>query len=247
EIGYVVLLRDITKVKNMETQLALKQEMEVLGEMSAIIAHEFRNALNPIKGNARLLSKKISDPEIQEIISDIQQAIEQLNELMVHLLNYAKNQPLELKEVDLRAILQQTSINVSKTLIEKKLFISFRYHGELFITQGDAVTLQQAFGNLILNAIDAVSPETGQISVELSVHDPYYQILFSDNGSGVPPELREKIFRPFFTTKAQGTGLGLAFTHKIIIAHGGTITMNCPESGGTQFLIQFPILPLLSS
>lgn len=242
DIGYVVLLRDITQLKNMESQLVLKQEMEVLGEMSATLAHEFRNALNPIKGNARLLSKQVQDQEVLETVQNIQSSIEQLNDLVDKLLGYARSQPLELKDTDLKEVVDSASVEVSKALTAKNLYVSIKYHGDSFPLQGDPILLKQAFSNLLWNALDAVNADTGEISVEVSCVAPYYQLIFRDNGLGIPQEIRNKIFRPFFTTKAQGTGLGLAFTRKIIVSHGGTIQLNSPPEGGCQFIIQLPFL-----
>jgi signal transduction histidine kinase len=246
EIGNVILMRDITKLKQMEAQLGLKHELELLGEMSATLAHEFRNGLNPIKGNARLLTRLIQDPAVLEVVEDINQAVSQLTQVMESLLGYAKAQPLHLQEVDLQDILDDACLVAKELLSAKNIFVSINKEPHTFLFKGDPVMLQQAFSNLLINAIEAVEPETGKIEIQLSRQGQTstglrYHLLFIDNGSGIPEDIRDRIFRPFFTTKAQGTGLGLAFTHKIIIAHGGNIRVTCPSSGGSHFIVELPL------
>jgi signal transduction histidine kinase len=224
-------------------QMEMKKRLSLLGEMSAGIAHEFRNSLANILGYARLASKRLpeDDPGTKYLTAAIDE-IAALNTIIQDLLNYGKPLTLQCREVDLPDLLAQT---VEKTLQDRGGSIQARVDlpSSPVRVSGEPVWLRQVLANLIHNAADAM-PGGGEIAFRLTPDDSgeWVELRVSDTGGGIPEEHIEKIFLPFFTTKAKGTGMGLALAHKIILAHGGEIRVERGNGRGTTFVILLPIL-----
>jgi nitrogen fixation/metabolism regulation signal transduction histidine kinase len=209
--GALCLLTDITEVTELREQVALKRNLESLGEMSAGLAHEFKNAIATLQGYAQLL-------EHEELLNEVRN----LSSMVTAFLNFARPQPLLLEDVSLKELVEECAAELKLTLDLDES-----------IVRADERMLRQAILNILRNAVEAVS-EYGSVFVKVQNQT----IEIRDTGPGIPPDHLSKIFIPFFTTKPTGHGIGLALAHRIITEHGGTLTAaNAPE-GGAVFTIK---------
>jgi signal transduction histidine kinase len=226
--------------KTLQEQIEMNKRLALLGEMSAGIAHEFRNSMGTILGYTRLLSREIPvDTPGQKFLSAIAEEIETLNTIIRDLLDYGKPLTLHPTPGDL------------DTLIEKAVAAAQggrSYVPEIVVhvppscsVRMDEVLMRQAIANLVQNAMEAM-PEGGPLSIECRQDgEDRMEVRVSDSGPGIPEENLEKIFLPFFTTKPKGTGMGLALVHKIVLAHGGRILVERRPGKGTTFVITLPM------
>jgi signal transduction histidine kinase len=241
--GAICLFTDLTPVVEMEEQLKLKESLAQVGELTAGIAHEFRNGLATIHGYARLLDLNALPPSYHPHLHGIRQETQALGEVVTNFLNFAKPAQLTLSPVDLQSIADRAAEEVRTEVRARGGEVIVR--GEFPIIEGDDVLLRQAFSNVLRNAVEACvdASATPQIVVEGRVEAGSVRVTVDDNGPGVPPGDRERVFRPFVTTKGRGTGLGLALVQKIIVTHNGRIQVAAGPAGGASFQIVLPIPP----
>jgi len=213
---------------------------EMLTRMSAVAAHEIRNPLGVIRATVELmrdrLAGKLSSRDLEDL-DDVLSEVERLKQLTQDFLDLSADRSLALTEVELEEILREAShaTEVSFPGVEVKLS-----HGELPRLQVDPGRLRQVLANLLTNAAQAQGQ--GALEVEARREGKAVRILVKDRGPGVPPEMREKLFEPFVTGKANGTGLGLAVSRQIIQRHGGTLEL-LPSDAGATFEIRLPVSP----
>jgi signal transduction histidine kinase len=243
--GAICLFTDLTAVVALEEQLRLKDSLARVGELTAGIAHEFRNGLATIHGYSRLLDLDALPPAFRTYVEGIRAETEAMREVVTNFLNFARPTQLTLSPVDLRAVAQRAAEDLQADA--RALRGDITVSGEFATVEGDDVLLRQAFSNLLRNAIEAcaaagLAPAVGILSeVDRSAGESTLSIF--DNGPGFPEKERERVFHPFFTTKPQGTGLGLALVQKIVVTHNGRVSAgNRPEGGGRVKVI----LPLTS-
>ncbi|HEX9756853.1 MAG TPA: ATP-binding protein [Nitrospiria bacterium] len=246
-IGATCVFTDLTEIRRLQEQVELKKRLTVLGEMSAGIAHEFRNFMGTILGFAKLLSKQVDphDP-MQSMIDAIIQELRAMEHLISELLNFSKNTDINCQALALKPFLENVMNKVPKREDEKPWEIVMEIPENLPPIYGDEILLRQAFSNLANNGIDAM--ENGgvlRVAAYLIPHSTV-EITIQDSGKGIPPEDLEKIFLPFFTTKEKGTGMGLALVHKIILSHNGRIEAKSEEGKGSTFHIYIPTWGTLS-
>ncbi len=232
-IGKIFVFTDLTELKAFQSQKELRERLSTLGEMSAGIAHELRNPLGVISGYTKLLSKK-AESALQPTIEAIFKEVEVMDRIISDFLSFARKADLILSDVNLKDLLSGCISNVAASA--RQVRIIERLDSPPVI-KADDVLLRQAITNLLQNAVESM-PEGGELTVSCSVGD-CVDISVSDTGHGIPENIRDKIFLPFFTTKERGTGLGLSILHKIVISHGGTVAL---ESGdeGTTITIRLP-------
>ena len=234
-------------LKKQMQEMQRTEQLRISGEMAAGLAHEIRNPLAGMKVSIEVLLSELDIEESdREVLQKIIEQIRHLELLMKNLLNYARPVAAQPIHVDVNKILEKTVYFVEKhpSFISgnprKQLIREFDQHlPEIF---GDPQQLQQVFLNILLNAADAI-PEGGKITVK-TCHDGNAKtvaIEMCDTGKGIPAELMEKIFQPFFTTKGKGTGLGLAVSKRIVEEHGGNISVSNNVSGGVTFAITLPV------
>jgi signal transduction histidine kinase len=243
--GAICLFTDLTDVMDLEEQVRLKDSLARLGELAAGIAHEFRNGLATIHGYSRLVDIDGLPPAAQRYILAIRAETDSLNEIVTNFLNFARPAQLTVVRVDLRSLLERLA---AETIDERQVVgDAVRVTGEFPTVEGDEVLLRQAFDNLIRNAFEACAAAgtppriviEGQVDHGLSVA----RIAITDNGPGVDPATKDRLFRPFFTTKSSGTGLGLALVQKIVVTHNGRIAVSNASGGGAVFHVTLPCLP----
>src|ERR1700741_4511744 len=228
--GALCLLTDITEVTELREQLALKNNLESLGEMSAGLAHEFKNAIATLQGYAQLLQNLELNDKAQVAAGSLLNEVRNLSDMVTAFLNFARPQPLQLDQVSLAELIDDCAAELAPVFLELnvQLIVDAK---ESSTVQADERMLRLALLNLMRNAAEAnpggrVHVRTDGIVIEVR-----------DAGPGIPVNDLQKIFIPFFTTKAKGHGIGLALTHRIITQHGGTLTaVNSPE-GGAVFTI----------
>ncbi len=239
--GAICLFTDLTPVVEMEEQLRLKESLAQVGELTAGIAHEFRNGLATIHGYARLLDLNALPPSYHPHIHGIRQETQALGEVVTNFLNFAKPAQLTLSPVDLHAIAERAAEEVRSEAQARGGEVIVR--GEFPLIEGDDVLLRQAFSNLLRNAVEACTDASTipKIIVDGRVESGSVRVTVDDNGPGVPRADRERVFRPFVTTKGRGTGLGLALVQKIVVTHNGRIQVSASPAGGASFQVVLPI------
>ena len=237
KIGYTFVFSDLTDIKSLQVQVELKHRLSQLGEMSAGISHELRNSMSVISGYATLLGKKVEDTN-KSTVESITSEISHMDQIISELLAFAKPSVLNREDIDLNNLIEKTisSINVDTKDIE----VSIRADSPISI-KADGLLLRQALSNLLINATESMSGQ-GKIDITLKQLQNKAEITVRDTGSGIPEDIRQKIFLPFFSTKQDGTGFGLALVQKIIVSHSGSIEVDSREEG-TTFRV---VLPLVS-
>jgi signal transduction histidine kinase len=241
--GAICLFTDLTPVVEMEEQLRLKESLAQVGELTAGIAHEFRNGLATIHGYARLLDLNALPTTYHPHLHGIRQETEALGEVVTNFLNFAKPAQLMLSPVDLQAIAERAADEVRAETKTRGGDVVVR--GEFPVIEGDDVLLRQAFSNVLRNAVEACvdAATIPKIVVDGRVEGGTVRVTVDDNGPGIPVADRERVFRPFVTTKGRGTGLGLALVQKIIVTHNGRIQLASNPVGGASVQIVLPLPP----
>jgi PAS domain S-box-containing protein len=238
--GALCLLADLTEVVELRERLFLKENLARLGEMAAGIAHEFRNGLATIMGNARLL-ERATPAESEEIREALLSESQTLARVVAEFLQFARPEPLHLESVDLAALVSGLVEELSPRAAEAGIELS--WGGERVSLEADELLLRKAIQNLVSNAIESVtaaSTENGRVRIELEARDGFAVVRVLDNGPGVDPRHREKIFAPFFTLKERGTGLGLSVVQKIAVTHNGRVELE-DRSRGASFVLRIPL------
>ncbi len=225
----------------LKERLARAEHLSTLGEMVAGVSHEIRNPLGIILSSAKLLRKQCAPSTGQNRIPDIiLEEASRLNGIITDFLNFARPQQPDLRPCRIEDALDK-NIEFLRTQIEGKGYdIHHRALTPLPEIVADANMLYQAFLNILLNAMQAM-PEGGPIHIDLSADEDGLQIVFSDKGPGIPENLKEKVWDPFFTTKNDGTGLGLGIVKNIILAHNGRIGIENAPDGGARVSIRLPL------
>jgi len=236
EIGRLLVFTDLTELKALEEQSALRSRLSSLGEMAAGIAHELRNPMGVISGYTRILSKKV-DPLSLPTVEAISAEVEVMDRIISDFLNFARPRDLELAEINLRGLVSSCVDKIKSGTEDRIPSVTTSIDSGIFL-RADEIMLRQVFTNLIQNAIEA-TPSDGTVCIEAAVEGPGVVIKVSDTGHGIDKSVSDRIFNPFYTTKDKGTGLGLALVHRIVTSHSGTITLRTGE-GGTTFIITIP-------
>ena len=240
--GLICLLTDLTAIHALEEELQRRRSLSALGEMAAGIAHEFKNALATISGYGQML-RAASTGEARAQAGKILEQVAMLTNIATEFLAFARPLAIQPERVELGALLRECADSMR---VQDFPQIEIGVHGPFPAVAGDAVLLTSAIMNLLRNAGEAIaaSGRGGHITVEFGGwQQGAVCILFADDGPGMPPEVAEKIFIPFFTTKASGTGLGLAMAHKIVTAHRGIILLADSAPGHTVFEMLLPPAP----
>lgn len=240
--GAICLFSDLTNVFELEEQLRLKETLARLGELTAGIAHEFRNGLATIHGYSRLIDPQALPAAYRTYVEGIRQETEALGKVVTNFLSFARPDQVLFTRVELGPIARRAADDLRHELPGGTTIEIVGEFGEI---QGDEVLLRQAFSNLVRNAAEACEGAgvTPAIVIEGLVDRPRHICCVSvgDNGPGVPESARDRVFRPFFTTRTGGTGLGLAIVQKIVVTHNGRVTMGTSPVGGASFQLTFPL------
>jgi PAS domain S-box-containing protein len=238
EPRFTGILHDLSARVRIEKQLREQTSLAKLGEMAAVIAHEVKNPLAGVRGAIQIIGTRLpKDGKDARIVTEIVARIDTLNELMKDLLLFARPPQPKVALVDMGTLVRTTANLLRGDPAFEQ--VEVRVDGEPARALGDAELLKIVFVNLLVNAAHAMQGR-GTIHVSLASIADVCQIVFADEGPGIPADVLEKIFTPFFTTKARGSGLGLPTVRRLIEAHQGTISIACPLAGGTVVTIQLP-------
>jgi signal transduction histidine kinase len=241
--GAICLFADLTNVVELEEQLRLKETLARLGELTAGIAHEFRNGLATIHGYSRLLDPAVLPVQCRPYVEGIRQEAEVLGKVVTNFLDFARPQQVAFGRVDLGQIARRAVDDIKHEL---PAGTDVTVAGEFGHVDGDDVLLRQVFGNLLRNAAEACDQHGVRPAIVIEGKlDPLHRscrVVVDDNGPGIPVSEREKVFRPFVTTRSRGTGLGLAIVQKIVLTHRGRVSIGSSPAGGAsvQITIQTP-------
>jgi PAS domain S-box-containing protein len=241
--GAICLFTDISEIIDLEDQLRLKDSLARLGELTAGIAHEFRNGLATIHGYSRLMDPERLPEDFRPYLAGIRSETEALGQVVTNFLNFAKPTQLTLTPVDLAALVVRATEDIRSDVQAREGELDVK--GTFGRVDGDEVLLRQAVSNLCRNALEACvdAGVTPRIVVEGTVDREArtVRVTVTDNGPGLKPEVAASMFRPFFTTKARGTGLGLALVQKIIVTHNGRVSALPSEEGGARVVFTLPL------
>ena len=233
------ILHDLSGRVRIEEQLREQTALARLGEMAAVIAHEVKNPLAGIRGAVQVIGGRLPQGSREgAVVGEIISRIDTLAGLIQDLLLFARPPQPRPVPVDVSPILSGTAelLNTDPALRGLRIEIT----GSAPPIAADAELLKIVFLNLMMNSAHAMKGE-GRIRVDIHAGDGVARVVVADMGPGIPSEIREKIFTPFFTTKSRGTGLGLSTAKRLVEAHQGTIRIDCPPSGGTTVTIDLPL------
>lgn len=239
----VCLFTDLTAVVALEEEVRLKESLASLGELTAGLAHEFRNGLATIHGYARLIDAAALPPRDATYLEGIRCETESLSAVVTNFLNFARPTPLTLAPVDVGALVRRVADEVRPDAERRGGAVVVE--GAFAPVEGDEVLLRQALGNLCRNALEACA-DTGEppaIRLAGAVDHRHGRVTVSveDNGPGIEPARLGRIFQPFVTSKPDGTGLGLAIAQKIAVTHNGRICAANRAAGGAVFELTLPM------
>jgi PAS domain S-box-containing protein len=243
--GAICLLTDLTELAALQQQIQLKDSLAAVGELSAGIAHEFKNALATISGYAQMISAEAGVAEVADSAERILEQTRNITHVVTEFLRYARPLEISSEPVALEGVVERVVAEVAEAMPQLRI----RYEGPLGSVSGDEGLLRQALLNLARNAGEACAAASngGRVLLRGEVvrndESGIQRITVFDNGPGIAAATLPKLFRPFFTTKANGTGLGLAVVQKIIVQHGGKVVARNRPEGGAAFIVTLPVCP----
>lgn len=254
--GFAYMLRDMTRIADMERRMITSQKMEAIGTLAGGIAHDFNNLLHTISGYTELAMRD-PDPATRGYLKNVLGACERAESLVRRILAFSRRDDRPRAALDIRSELEK-SLDFIRVGLSPDTVLETRFECDGEYVLGDPTEIQQVAINLLTNARQALGPGAGTISLELRRIDigqsnrgvkssltfgPYVEIVVADTGGGIPGEILDRIFEPFFTTKPvnEGTGMGLAIVHSVVASMNGDITVNSAADTGTRFTIHLPV------
>jgi PAS domain S-box-containing protein len=237
--GAICLLSDLTEIVELQSRVKLKENFAALGEMSAGIAHEFKNSIATIVGYAQMSTSETELKAIQSYAREILKESQALSNMVTDFLNFARPVKTSIHETDLVELLKSVVADL-RNLRPGGYEVRFLSSGEA-VVDCDPTLMRQSFLNLLINATEAMDVAgTISVLVDAPADRTHVRVIVEDSGHGIPENVIAKIFFPFFTTKTHGTGLGLSLVQKIILAHNGRIEVQSTEDKGTRFTVTLP-------
>jgi PAS domain S-box-containing protein len=242
---YIAIRADITARKIAEETLVRQAALAQLGEMAAVVAHEVRNPLAGIRGAMQILmARRVkADPDLN-VLREVVARIDSLSELINDLMLFARPRPLRLDTIDLRGLVDEAIAMVRRDSASDDVEVIV--HGQTTSLTADSELIRAALLNVLLNAAQALGGR-GRIEVRTMVTGESALVEISDNGPGIPADIRYRVLEPFFTTKARGGGLGLPIARRTAELHGGRLKLACPDKGGTVVTLTLPTRPPTST
>ncbi len=262
-IGAIATLKDVTLLRQMETQLIRSERFSALGEMAAGVAHEIKNPLNAIMGFSQRLGAKVQEPGLKKYAEVISEEVRRMDTIVNEVLEFSRPDKVHKEPTEAHRILDETTEFLKEKLEGAGVTVEKDYAKDLPPVFLDVVKIRQVLLNLFLNALQAM-PKGGRLTLrtrfleglvpqasgaksEAAIYEQMFlqekmvSISVTDNGCGIPRENLQKLFHPFFTTKTTGTGLGLSVCHKIVTSHGGTLDVESELGKGSAFTIYLPV------
>ena len=251
--GAVMIIRDLSRIKELEGTLRRADRLSILGTLAAGLAHEIKNPLGGIKGAAQLLAMELpEDKALQDYTQIMIKEAERINFIIEELMDLGNPRAPEFEEVDLSRILDDIVLLQKEAARSQNTRFTLKLDPSIPPVQGDEGLLTRLFLNIIKNAREAISHD-GEVIIETRIASSYHMtspgrrsspmvdITISDTGCGIVKEEMDRIFTPYFTTKTKGSGLGLAISQKIIEDHQGLLKINSSPGEGTTMTISLPL------
>lgn len=243
ELNTLLVLRDMTRQKQLESQLQEQEKLSEMGEMAGGLAHEIRNPLNAVGTIVQQLRKDfhpVEDAEeYDELMEIVYQEVRRINDSVQNFLRMVRPEPVRASLFPLKDLLQFIHQEYASTVAERRLHLDvlMEWEGDVY---WDRRQMQQVFMNLVQNAIEAVD-QGGHIKITVTKTGiEEVEFTITDNGAGIPESIRNRIFNLYFTTKRKGTGIGLSLVQRIVNDHGGVIEVESEEGKGTSFILRIP-------
>ncbi len=241
--GIVAVVYDITRLKEFEAKSVRKERLSELGNLAAAVAHEIRNPLNTISIAVQRLASEFAPrenaQEYQSFTSQIRSETIRLNDIITRFLALARDEKKRLTKVNLKELIDETCQLLKPEA--DKLGIELKgYRDPRAEITADAAGLKQILSNLFNNAKEVLAGKPGRIAIDATRGEDTVTLAFFDDGPGIPKDVRDKIFTPYYTTKESGTGLGLSTVYKIVTDAGGEIKVETSHWGGARFVMEFP-------
>lgn len=242
DVGTIITLRDADTRHQLEMQLDISSRLAALGRLTSGVAHEIKNPLNAMALHLEVLRSRLSDaqPEIEVIAREIKR----LDNVVKTFLNFSKPLELKMDKLNLAALAEDTAMFVMPDAKSRGITVETAGRDDAWIS-GDQDLIRQALLNVVMNGIEAM-PGGGRLTIQTAAEDGEILVTVSDTGTGIPPEARDKIFNLYYTTKSNGSGIGLAMTFRVVQLHGGTIDFVSEPDKGTSFRLRFPHLTAYS-
>jgi two-component system, NtrC family, sensor histidine kinase PilS len=242
-VGLIGVCQDLSSIKRMEQQVRQADRLATIGRLSANIAHEIRNPLASLSGAIEALVRELpADPGRERLVEIVLRESERLNRIIRDFLEYARPAPMASLAIDLADLLEEVVLLVEHRSLPAELKV-IREYGEELPARVDPQQVRQAIWNLCINAVQAM-PEGGELRVGGRVvpggGPPRLQLWISDTGQGIAETDLPQIFEPFFSTKAEGSGIGLALVYRVVQDHGGQIEVRSQPGAGTSFMLILP-------
>jgi two-component system CheB/CheR fusion protein len=238
---YMAIRYEITDRKRSEERLREQEALARLGQMAAVVAHEVKNPIAGIRGALQVIgSRMAADARDKPIIGEIITRLDGLNQIVQDLLVFARPRDLRAAPTDLKALVLSTAEHLKHD--PSLAGVAIDVTGDGAMVSLDKEQLQLALQNILMNAAQAMNGH-GRIHVSIERRGNEWTVATTDTGPGMPPEVKEKVFEPFFTTRSRGTGLGLPIAKRVVEAHGGRIAIESAAAGGTVVSLSIPALP----
>lgn len=217
------------------------KKMNMLGQLAFGMIHDIGNSLQILRVSSFMIKKRTCDEALIKNVEAIDAVVENMTQMVERVLSFSNKPDDQVSKIDLRTTLIET-ITLSEYLLPPHITVDYQKPDETMIVMGNTFELSQALLNLIKNAADAIEPMNtkGLISIAVRECFPWIELKVQDNGCGIAPDQIEKIFDPLFTTKDDGTGIGLANVWATVESHGGVISVNSELGIGTEFTIRLP-------
>jgi PAS domain S-box-containing protein len=240
--GSSAVVKDVTNVLGLERQLAQAEHLANLGELAAGLAHEIKNPLAGIKGAIEVIrdSRDLSDAH-RDVLRDVLHEVSRIDRTVRDLLSYAKPRPARHTAIHLPELAQRIVTMINPSTKEGAALMTVEARGDIPAFSGDESQLEQVIMNLLLNSANAKARRIG-VSIWYDTAETSIRLEVSDDGGGIPEEIQRRIFQPFFTTRSDGTGLGLATCLKNVQYHGGKIEVSSRPGQGARFLVTLPLV-----
>jgi len=223
------------------TQMSRAEHLATLGELATGLAHEIRNPLAGISGVVEIIARDLpTNSPARAVVRDVRQEIAQINDILTDLLQTARPHAPDIRLSDLNTTVEHTVMLARQQALSKPIEIIFKKNPALPEVEHDSGQIHEVLLNLLLNSIQAIDGP-GRITVELARRDESALVIVTDTGHGIAPEHLPNIFRPFYTTKGNGTGLGLSLARRIVEEHQGQIDATSTVGKGAQFTVQLPL------
>jgi signal transduction histidine kinase len=229
-------------MEEIESELELSRRMAAIGRLTSGVAHEVKNPINAIVVHLELLKNKLDDPSAPAVrhLEVIDMEIRRLDRVVQTLVDFSRPVELQLREQDLRNVIGDVLALATEELSTRNVTLTSVLPSKSVIANVDADLLKQAALNVIQNGAQAM-PDGGQLQVALETDRKFAILRILDEGMGIPEEIREKIFDLYFTTKSEGSGIGLAMTYRILQLHHGSVEVQSRVERGTEFRLRIPL------